>query len=90
METLILFHWTFQTYWLSTIQLYVPLYVVVKAKWHWKFYNSHWLCEVFKFNIVSLIELKLKLEVNFLGVGCLFNEDFEFVVKDYAMLQQLL
>jgi hypothetical protein len=52
--------------------------------------NSHWLCEVFRFNIVSFIELKLKLEFNFLGVGCLFNEDFEFVVKDYAMLQQLL
>jgi hypothetical protein len=32
--------------------------------------------------------LESKLEIDLLGVKCSFNEIFEFVVEDYAMLQQ--
>ncbi len=50
---------------------------------------SYWLHITFGFDVVSLVELvKPKLEVDLFEIRCLFNKVLEFVVEDYAMLQE--
>jgi hypothetical protein len=61
----------------------------MKMKWCLQSHDdSHWFHEALEFYVACPIKLEAKLETNPIEVVCLFHKVLEFVVDDYAMLQQ--